>query len=124
MNIYAMEPCARGTHTAFTVQEGGCCTVEIDASRPGDIAALRIRLHFRGFVQARVNDPADTPSEFRRALRERNDGQWLENFGQRYLEEHGPKLWVVAVKGVKHFVVQGHDMSIGLLARVVDAEPV
>lgn len=95
--------------------------VEIDASRSGHTAPQRIRLHFRGFVQARVNDPADVLEHAPRLLQELHDGQWIDDFARSYLEAHGPKLSEAAIKGVKHFIVSGHDMTIGLLARKVES---
>jgi hypothetical protein len=97
--------------------------VEIDASRSGDMVPQRIRLHFRGFVQARVNDPADVCKHAQRVLQELHDGRWIDDFARSYLEAHGPKLSEAAIKGVKHFIVSGHDMTIGLLARRVELSP-
>lgn len=122
-HIFTMSPCPRGTHTTFSGQEDGGWVVEIDASSKGDVAPQRIRILFQGVVQARLNSNDDRSNAAERVLSVQSSSSWLNEFERLYVEEYGPAL-VAVIKNVKHYVVHGHDISIGLLARKIVCESV
>lgn len=121
-HLLAMSPCPRGTHSTFSGQEDGSWIVEIDASPKGDIAPQRIRILFQGVVQARLNNEYDQTNDAERVLSILSNSLWLVDFERSYVQRHGVKFLAFVKKDVQHFVVHGHDLSIGVLARKIACE--
>jgi hypothetical protein len=124
MNVKRALICPYGTRITFSGREEGDWIIEIDAMSWKDMSAQRVRMRFRGVVAARFNDENDKQNEAERVLSIFSDSEWLSEHQRAYVDKHGSKFLKFIIKDLKHFVVHGHDMCIGLLARKIVDEGV
>jgi hypothetical protein len=110
---------SHGAFIRFTGGEGGgwFADVSIDA---GGGAQARVRLTFGGVAALRMGSEDDN-REYRGpyVLEVIQDSEWLKNDLAAYVKKFGTRLLPAVAKDLQHFVLRGHDLTLGLLARHV-----
>jgi hypothetical protein len=107
-----------GTRLSFSCAENGPWVVEMDGTTGVFLKKVRIKIAFSGAALARLNDPNDIGDQFTHPLCLVKSSDRVKEFLAGYSAQFGTKL-LAAVKNMQHFVVIGHDMSVGILARDV-----
>ena len=114
---FELSPSATATQWTFQGAEEGQWTVELTAQHESSVR--RVRLAFAGVTQVRINDDWDRAVTGKYLLMQISKSPWVERFLEIYVKEFGTALLPV-VKNKQHFIVRGHDSTIGLLARSVE----
>lgn len=112
-------PSVYGTKLKFCGEEEGRWTVELNVQTPSDASEKRIQLTFVGVTQARINDDLDRKVSGKYLLMQIGNSAWVDCFLDSYVQEFGKNLLPI-IKNMQHFIVQGHESSIGILARKVE----
>lgn len=109
----ALPPWYGGTRLSFTGGEGQHFVVDVNAML-GD-NQMRLRLVFSGVAEVRVASEADSGVAKQGVLTIVSNSSWLRQVVARHAARFGQEMAVV-LSDVKHYVVCGHEGSIGLLA--------
>jgi hypothetical protein len=120
-DVLAFAPWPQHTNVQFAGREDGHWFVEVDVADSGGNGPRRLKLEFGGVVQARLNHDNDRKVRRGNVFYIVSPSEWYRSFEQAYVSEFGPKL-VAVIRNVKHFVIQGQDLSVGILARTVSVE--
>ncbi|MFZ6723341.1 hypothetical protein ACO0LM_23045 [Undibacterium sp. Di26W] len=116
---FELIPSAYGTKLKFYGEEEGRWTIDLNVQMQKDVSEKRIQLTFIGVTQARVNDDSDRRTSGKYLLMQIGNSSWVDCFLDSYVQEFGKSLLPV-VKNMQHFIVRGHESSIGILARKVE----
>ena len=108
----------QGSKVAFSTEEGGPCTAEFDAILRSTHQKVRVKVIFSGSSEIRINDQQDSELRASNPLSVVDQSKWVEKSLHEYVSRFGPKLLPV-VGNIKHFLLSGQDMSLGVLARSV-----
>ena len=116
---FEYEPNAHGTELSFSGKEDGHFVVEVN------VASLRlnqrIRLTFQGAPWARINDPFDCDAPSDSLVVEMLKTPWLDEHRRAYVKKAGESR-LSNIEDLRHYVVHGHDLTIGILARKVECK--
>jgi hypothetical protein len=102
---------------AFHSEEDGEWWVELNV-----LPAGRVRISFKEVVRARINgEEFGRRTEF--LVGASCESHWLDQLRKEHNAKFGERLAVV-LDDVKHYIVCGHDMNIGVLARGISWEKI
>jgi hypothetical protein len=117
-NPFRFIPDPYGTNLTFSGGEDAGWVVDANILNFELQLAKRVRFVFPGVVQARINDDMDRNFSTKFFLTNHNNSPWINNFLEAYEKQFGLNF-VPAVRDVQHFVLKGHDLTIGIIARKV-----
>jgi len=92
-------------------------TIEASAIVPPNVAAQRVCLVFSDVVQARINCNEDSESG-QVLVSTLSESPWRQRHKEEYVEKFGTKFLAI-ITTIKHYVVSGDDLTVGILARDV-----
>ena len=118
---HELTPSFYGTELKFCGGEEEQWVVELNVHIQSENLPKRIQLTFIGATQARVNDDFDRKVEGKYLLMQIRNSEWIESYLDAYVQEFGKNLLPV-VNNMQHFIVHGHESTIGILARKVETK--
>lgn len=119
INPLEISPTGYPTKITFYGGEGLQWVAEVNARTPHGTAEMRMRLIFSGTAQVRIGAYEDQDLQGAYLLALVPNSVWVADHLDAYVKKFGPALLPV-VKNIKHYVLRGHEFSIGLLARNVE----
>ena len=110
--------CATGTNVEFCGSEGGGFVVKIHGAVGLTGTKARLKIEFAGVAGIRVDDPSDRLASPEKPVRLVEQSPWREQSLAEYVHRFGTKL-LPAVASIRHYVVQGQEIAIAVLARKI-----
>jgi hypothetical protein len=110
--------CTTGTNVEFSGSEAGGLVVAIHAAVSLARTKVRLKVEFSGVAGIRVGDPSDRLASPEKPIRTVEQSPWREQSLAEYVQRFGTKLLPV-VSPIQHYVVQGQEMTIAVLARKI-----
>lgn len=118
LNPFELFPTPYPPRIKFCTEEHGPTVVEINVKLSLNVPQIRVRLVFGGVAVTRTGDYEDAEIKGRYTLMKVENSAWLARDLDAYVRKFGTSL-LPAVKDIQHFVLSGHEFSIGILARSV-----
>jgi hypothetical protein len=119
INPLEISPTGHATRITFHGGEDLRWVAEINARAPDGQSEKRMRFTFIGTALVRIGDYEDLNFKSSYLLTVVPNSTWIAYHMDAYVKKFGPGLLSV-VKNVKHYVLRGHDLTIGILARNVE----
>jgi len=119
INPLELLPTGLATNITLCGGEESQWVAEINAMSLDNKSEIRVRLTFGGAAQIRMGNYEDREVSSNYLLTKVKSSIWVDQELDCYVKKFGTNLLPV-VKNLEHYVLRGHDLSIGFLARKVE----
>lgn len=122
-NLNDLLPSPYGTFIQFSGNEESVWLVEGRVIIPGALDPCVVKIKISGVIQARFNHEDDKNELFPEFIFVRENSPWVEKHLSEHKRRFGSDL-ISFSNGIKHLIIGGQEITIGLLARNVEISEV